>query len=131
MAGETEVYVRYCDTDVFGHVNNTSYFLYLEEGRTKFFSELCPKRPDSLNFIIASITCDYIEQAYPSETLKVITRVVKIGMKSFHLEQTIRNEVKDLVIAKATAVIVCFNYKEERTIPIPKSLRADLESRLA
>lgn len=37
---DIEVYVRFSETDSSGHVNNTSYFLYLEEARAKFFFEI-------------------------------------------------------------------------------------------
>ncbi len=64
-----EVYVRYCETDAGGHVSNTSYFLYLEEARTKFFETIgfgLGKRQD-MNFIVAQTGCDFIAQAYAAQ----------------------------------------------------------------
>lgn len=37
---ETQVKVRFCETDALGHINNTSYFIYLEEARIAFFEEM-------------------------------------------------------------------------------------------
>ena len=37
---ELEVNVRFSETDALGHINNTSYFIYLEEARMKFFEAL-------------------------------------------------------------------------------------------
>lgn len=33
---ELKVNVRFSETDALGHINNTSYFIYLEEARMKF-----------------------------------------------------------------------------------------------
>lgn len=37
---ELKVNVRFSETDALGHINNTSYFIYLEEARMKFFEAL-------------------------------------------------------------------------------------------
>lgn len=37
---EFRVNVRFSETDAFGPINNTSYFIYLEEARMKFFEAL-------------------------------------------------------------------------------------------
>ncbi|AXI10208.1 acyl-CoA thioesterase [Oceanobacillus zhaokaii] len=127
---DIEVYVRFAETDAAGHVNNTSYFLYLEEARTKFFNELGVKmgeRPPINNFILASTTCDYVAQAFASQTLKVATVVTNIGTKSFKVAHEITVSDTEIVIARATATLVCFNYAEQRTEPIPVLIRKNLE----
>ncbi len=127
---EIEVYVRFCETDAIGHVNNTSYFLYFEEARTKFFSILHPERKRSLGFILASIKCDYINQAYAEQILKVYTYVTKIGNKSFTMEQIIKSEADGKIIAQAIVTTVCFNHKEQKSITIPEVLRQNLQQKL-
>ncbi len=49
-----DIYVRFCETDAGGHVNNTSYFFYFEEARTKFFETigLGPSKR-TIHFIVA------------------------------------------------------------------------------
>jgi acyl-CoA thioester hydrolase len=32
--------VRYCETDMTGHVNNVSYFIYFEQGRVEYLEHL-------------------------------------------------------------------------------------------
>lgn len=130
---EIEVYVRFSETDAAGHVNNTSYFLYLEEARTKLFKDMVIGEDDEqsyLNFILASTTCDYLAQAYGGQTLKISTSVSKIGEKSFSVEHEIREADKDLVVARGFATMVCFNYDNQKTELIPARLREDLESKM-
>ena len=129
---DIDVYVRYCETDAGGHVNNTSYFIYLEEARTKFFATLglAPSERKNLNFIVGRVECDFIAQAYAGQTLTISTTVSRIGTKSF----TIKNEIKEAetgsLIAVGSAVTVCFNFEEQRSIEIPNYLRTLLDVRL-
>src|SRR5690625_7657559 len=105
-------------TRCIGYVNNTSYFLYLEEARTKFFTVLGfdrDNRESSLDFILASTSCDYLSQAYGAQTLKVSTYVSNVGTKSFSLNHIITDAETDKVIAKGCAVTVCFNYEDKKT----------------
>lgn len=127
---EIEVYVRFCETDAVGHVNNTSYFLYFEEARSKFFKELCPEKDSSLNFILASVKCDYLSQAYAAQILKISTTVENVGTKSFTLVHTLIEKASGVEIAQCKSVSVCFNYIEQCSVTIPDVIRANLEKHL-
>jgi acyl-CoA thioester hydrolase len=52
---EVPVRVRFCETDMAGHVNNTSYFIYLEEARGKFFEDAIPNHSGSYGRVILSV----------------------------------------------------------------------------
>lgn len=127
---ETDIYVRYSESDAQGHVNNTSHFLYLEEGRTKFFDVIQPMRDTTFSFIAANISCSYINEAFPREILTVRTAVKKIGNKSFTLYQDIINKEKDLTVAEAEAVLVCYDRTIEQSVKIPDELIETLQSRM-
>ncbi|WP_079527649.1 acyl-CoA thioesterase [Halobacillus hunanensis] len=131
MNHEIEVRVRFCETDTAGHVNNTSYFIYLEEARGKFFDDVLPDESETLGrFIVASTKCDFLNQAYFGQILKVSTWISHIGTKSFHFNHKIKAADSGVVIAKAEAAIVCFNYNEQKSEPIPENLREVLTGRL-
>lgn len=134
LTHEIEVYVRFSETDAAGHVNNTSYFLYLEEARTKFFNGVGIGRDSPyayLSFILASTKCDYVAQAYAGQTLKVSTSVARIGTKSFDVKHVVTNADSKVIVAEGYATIVCFNYEEQKTEPIPASLKENLENKIA
>ena len=127
---EIDVYVRFCETDAAGHVNNTSYFIYLEEARTKFFEAIGfgkNNRRLYLDFIIASTQCDFLAQSYAGQTLTVSTMVSKAGTKSFTINHEIKSAETGVVVAVGSAVIVCFNFQTQETMSIPDELRSVLE----
>jgi acyl-CoA thioester hydrolase len=129
---DVDVYVRFCETDAAGHVSNTSYFLYMEEACAKFF-EKCDfetRENKKLNVIIARTECDFIAQAYAGQTLTVATVISKIGTKSYTLSHVIKEVETGLVIAKGSAVVVCFDFLEQKSMEIPTKFRSILESNL-
>ncbi|MFD4819871.1 acyl-CoA thioesterase [Peribacillus butanolivorans] len=126
---EIDIYVRYCETDASGHVNNVSYFIYLEEARTRFFQAigLSKEKRGNVKFVVASAKCDFLAQAYSFQTLTVTTRVSRIGTKSFTLEHTIKDAETGKIIASGSAVIVCFNFQRQQSENIPLPFRVALE----
>lgn len=129
---EVDIYVRFCETDAGGHVSNTSYFLYFEEARTKFFGTIGFGLKDrkNFNFIVARIECNFIAQSYASQILSVTTGVSKIGTKSYTLVHEIKDADTGALIANGSAVIVCYNFQEQHSIEIPTNLRTTLEEYL-
>ncbi|MCQ6267336.1 acyl-CoA thioesterase [Fictibacillus sp. WQ 8-8] len=128
---EIELTVRFCETDALGHINNTSYFIYLEEARVRCFETLgLEMNTNEWSFILASTKCDFMAQGYFNERLVVRTGVSKIGTKSFTLEHDIyKAETKELV-ARGNAVIVYFDFKTQQTAHIPEFLRDALKENL-
>lgn len=125
------IMTRFCETDALGHINNTSYFIYLEEARIKFFQLLgYGMNLQDWNFILASTKCDFINQGYFNQKLVISTYISKIGSKSFQLEHEITCEETNIFIAKANAVIVYFNFNEQRSEIIPDLFRSQLENHL-
>lgn len=87
---EIQVTVRFCETDALGHINNASYFVYLEEARIRFFESIGYNMDiKGWNFILASTKCDFVSQGYFNQILAIKTYVSKIGTKSFQLEHDI------------------------------------------
>lgn len=131
MLHERKITVRFSETDAAGHVNNTSYFIYMEEARGKFFEALGFGRDPSdtdMRFILASTKCDFVDQAYFNDELKVTTAVSKIGEKSFRLQHEIVDEESARLIARGEAVIVHFNYHSQQSEELPESVKTALES---
>lgn len=122
--------VRFSDCDGLGHVNNTVYFVYMEEARKEIFRIFNPTLElKRWNLIIASATCDFRKQANYAEQLTVHTFLSKIGNSSMVVEHRIHNE-RDELVAEGRAVMIFFNYETQKTESIPSELRPQLESLL-
>ncbi|AKM19039.1 thioesterase family protein [Anoxybacillus geothermalis] len=118
---------RFCETDALGHLSNISYFIYLEEARTRLFDELSyGGRTDEWHFILASTKCDFIRQAFFGRRLRVETNVSRIGNKSFQCIHRIVEEETGTLIALGEAVVVHFNFHTQTSEPLPDELRARL-----
>lgn len=127
---EIEIRTRLSETDMVGHINNVSYFIYLEEARIRFMEDILRKdnEDEKWNVIVASAKCDYIAQAYFNQTLKVRTYVEKVGNSSFTIKNDLICKETGQLIAKGTVVMVCFDFESQSSKPIPPIFRERLES---
>lgn len=124
---EIEVNVRFCETDLLGHVNNNNFFVYMEDARIRFFNDLALVR-DDWNFILASTKCDFIKQVYFNQTLIIRSHVGKIGNSSFHLEQEMYEKESGEQVAKGVSVVVQFDFEKQQSHPFSERMRESLES---
>lgn len=130
MQHETNITVRFGETDLLGHVNNASYFSYLEHARVEFFKALSSDEGyqyDKWQFILATIKCDFLKQAYFDQELTIGTKVSRIGNKSFTLKQPIYDKETGKLVADGESVIVYFDFDEQTSKPIPEVLRRRLK----
>jgi len=126
----TAVQVRFADIDRMGHVNNATVLTYFEIGRLAYFDDVIGKSNDwfGRGLILAHTEVDYIIPIFVDDQIKVYSRVVKTGNKSFEIENLlvkIQNG-EEVFTAFATSVIVCMNYSEKKTIPIPEHWKEKL-----
>lgn len=117
----TDIQVRFNDTDALGHLNNTAYALYAEQGRVDFLDRF---RNEGVYLILAHISLDFLRQVRFRDAVFVLTRVAKVGRTSLTLEQEVYGG-GDLA-ARVRSVVVMFDYAAQKPIPIPDSVRAQL-----
>ncbi|MEK3890469.1 acyl-CoA thioesterase [Bacillus sp. FSL K6-3431] len=85
-----EIKVRFSETDMFGHMNNTVPFVYFEEARIEYFKHL-GFMDNWLNLdndtipVVADLQCDFHMQVYFGENLKVYVKSMKVGTTSVDL----------------------------------------------
>lgn len=128
---EIQVQARFGETDALGHINNTSYFVYLEEARIRFFESLgYSMELNAWKFILASTKCDFVSQGYFDQLLTVKTYVSRIGSKSFQLEHDIVCSQTQQLIAKGNAIIVYYDFTNQKSESLPELLKEGLKSYL-
>lgn len=92
-----EVSVRFSETDMFGHMNNVTPFIYFEEARISYFKHLqtMDHLADSESRtipVVASQQCDYHMQVMLHENLKIGVKTAAVGTSSLTLHYLAENK---------------------------------------
>ncbi len=114
------------DQDAFGHVNNNAYFRWFESARIAYSQRIGLFdlfRAERIGPILASISCDYRRQINFPDTVHVGIRVTRIGRTSLGLEHVIVSQSQSAVAAEGTSTIVVFDYKANKSHPVPPLIR--------
>jgi acyl-CoA thioester hydrolase len=123
----TRVELRDCDG--LGHVNNAVYLSYIEEARTEYvFSLTGGRRLEDFDFILARAEIDFRSEATLHDELIVEVHPARVGTKSWGLDYVIRQADSGAVVVESTSVLVSYDFREGRSIPVPDRLRAGLEA---
>ena len=119
--------VRYGDLDPQGHVNNSRHLTYFEQARVQYMIELGLFTRDqsfmTIGVIVADIHITYLEPIYFGQNIKVGVHADKFGTKSMMWKQNIVDADTGKELARGEVVIVTYDYKDEKTIPIPQEWR--------
>lgn len=114
-----DIKVRFCETDLFGHVNNTVPFIYFEQVRASFMEQsgLMEREvePGVVGMpVIASLHCDYVQQAYYNDKLSVGVKIARVGRSSIDMHYVALNG--DEIIFTGTSIIVQMNKNTGKSI---------------
>ena len=120
----TTLEVRWRDVDALNHVNSAVYLTYLEQARVHYLRELgfTLTNPTDAGIIIAEVCCRFKSPLRLKEQVTIRARASELRRSSFTLEYRIEGGDGRLA-ASASTVQVCFDYDEERPIPIPTRWR--------
>lgn len=121
----TPIQIRFSDIDLAGHVNNAVYITYFELARVAYLNEFMGDikidwKEEGL--ILAKIEMNYKIPVFLNDTIVIETWVSRMGTKSLDMTCSIIKIAKgvETEVATGLAVIVCFNYKTNKTIVIPE-----------
>jgi acyl-CoA thioester hydrolase len=125
LVHEMRIPIRWGDMDALGHVNNVSYFRYLETARLEWLNEV-GFRPDPSGegFVIINAFCNFLIQLeYPGEVV-ARTYAANLGRSSFDSFTTLeRADQPGVVSAAGGATIVWVNFPQQKSMPFPDRLR--------
>jgi acyl-CoA thioester hydrolase len=123
---ETSIPIRWGDMDAMGHVNNTSYFRYLETIRIDWMRSLGGEPdPSGEGIVVINAFCNFYRQLeYPGNVLmKMYTS--DPGSSSFETWGTMeRADGPGVIYAAGGATTVWVDYKAQKSRPMPGWLRA-------
>lgn len=119
--------VRYGDLDPQGHVNNAKFVTFFEQARIQYIRHLgLFKEGQSfmdIGVILADVHIAYKKPLEWGTPVKVGVRTLKIGNKSMTVAQNVVHAETGEVFAEGEVVMVAFDYRAGKSIPIPHEWR--------
>lgn len=122
MVFETPIRVRFRDTDMYGHVNNSSFATYMEEARIAFLE--AHFGGFTLPLILASASYKFLNQTRFPEHRNLTANMwfSHIGNSSATIEvQLVAPD--GTCVCECTAVVVHFDYDAQKPVRLPKDVR--------
>lgn len=124
-----DIPVAWGEMDALNHVNNVSFFRYLETARVAFIRSLgvdVSDRRRDLGFILQHAECRFRRPVNFPDTLRVTSSLVSIGDDRFTLEHQVISSATDHVAAIGRGTIVTYDYSAHSKVNIPPVVRAAL-----
>lgn len=123
--------VAWGDMDAFGHVNNTKYFRWFEDGRLAYFDRVGiaeVMKESGVGPILASTDCRFrVPLTYP-DSVRIGARVTALEEDRFTMRYVVVSTAHGKVAAEGTGSLVAFDYGTGRKTTWPASLRARIEA---
>ena len=121
---ETEIRVRYAETDQMGIVHNSNYLVWFEVGRSEFcrargFSYKEMEDEENALMVVAESYCRYKSPAYYEDVLTIRTRVEDIRSRSLRFVYEISRSSDAVLLAEGeTLHLVTDKNKRVRSLPV-------------
>ena len=127
---ECVIPIRWGDMDAMKHLNNASYFRFMETCRIDWFQSLgrglgSEELDGGCGILIVNAFCNFYRQLeYPGDVLMKMY-VSDPGRSSFESWNTMeRTDQPGVIYAAGGATTVWSNFKEQKSAPLPDWLRA-------
>jgi acyl-CoA thioester hydrolase len=129
LTHEMIIPIRWGDQDAMGHVNNTTYFRYLEIARLEWLYAVgAPPNPNGAGCVIVNAFCNFLRQLeFPGDILAK-HYVTNPGRTSFDTYVTLeRTDHPGVVYAEGGSKTVWTDFKAQKSAPLPDWLRRLVE----
>ena len=123
---ETHIAVRWGDMDAMGHVNNATYFRYMETARIDWFRSIgCVPDAHGEGPVIVNAFCNFYRQfEYPDEVLLKMY-VSDPGRTTFESWATMEKvAAPGVVCAAGGATTIWVNFPQQKAVGLPDWIRA-------
>ena len=115
-----KAFVRWDDLDAFGHVNNASYLIYMQEAKgdlTWYSRERAGKKPILYQMVVARAEVDFKNAIFQGGTyVDVVLWVESIGNSSFTMIYEVKGE--DVLYARIRTVQVAVDESIAKSRPL-------------
>jgi acyl-CoA thioester hydrolase len=119
--------VHWGEMDAYGHVNNTVFFRYFETARIAFLDRcgfLAAYATERIGAILHSTDCRFRLPLFFPDDVLVGARTVEVHDDRFTMGYRIVSLTQDAVAADGTGIVVAYDYRMNRKVPLPPAVRA-------
>jgi acyl-CoA thioester hydrolase len=119
-----ELRIDWSELDYFGHVNNVSFFKYIQASRVNYWDSIGltqSHRETNIGPMLASCKCDFKRPLYYPGKITVGAKMDFIGKTSFGLFHCIFDD-KGKIAAEARDVMVMYNFNSDEKVLFPTDL---------
>jgi acyl-CoA thioester hydrolase len=123
---EMQIPIRWGDMDAMNHVNNTSYFRYMETCRIDWMRSIgCQPDPQGEGPVIVNAFCNFYRQLeYPGDVL-IKMYASDPGRSTFETWATMaRTDQPEVIYAAGGATTIWVNFPAQKAKTLPDWLRA-------
>ncbi|OHB67900.1 MAG: thioesterase [Planctomycetes bacterium RBG_13_63_9] len=107
---ETEIRVRYQETDAMGYLHHANYFTYFEVGRTEMLrasgGDYRKMEADGVFIVVAKAECRFRRPARYDDLLKIRTTIVRVTRARIEHEYRVLRDDQELAVAQLTLAAV-------------------------
>jgi acyl-CoA thioester hydrolase len=117
------------EMDLFGHINNVSYFKYIQASRVNYWEVIgLTQLHGEMNMgpLLAATSCNFIKPLFYPGDIVVECSVEFMKTTSFGIHHRILNAAGEIA-AEAHDVIVMYDFKAHAKIAIPGFLRDKIQ----
>jgi acyl-CoA thioester hydrolase len=122
--------IDWSELDIFGHVNNISFFKYIQAARVNYWEQIGlnqSHKQTNIGPMLASCKCDFKSPLFFPGTVTIHSRVDFIKTTSFGISHQLFDQNGQLV-AEALDIIVLFDFNENKKQEISTELRTVIET---
>ncbi|MBM7555034.1 acyl-CoA thioesterase [Thalassobacillus pellis] len=123
------IHIRFSETDLFGHMNNTSPFIYFEEARISFMKEkalfdLKGVKSSSIP-VVGDLQCDFLRQLHFDDKVNLYVKACHIGSTSFDLHYLALTDNQEAALTGRGRIVQIDRYSGK-----PQALSDEMKAKL-
>ena len=130
MKSIIDIEMRFSDFDIIGHVHNSRYLCYFEQGRMDLLSKIAGKDWNwkKRGLILGRNEIDYLKPIYIKDLIYIITKCENVGNKSFTLFYEVfkKSKEQDILCTKGRSILICTDYETNTSVPVFDSWKISL-----
>ena len=125
-----EITTRLMDNDLYNHVNNATYYSYIDTAVTSYLARAVSRdlANDAVAYLVVENGCAYFRPVAFPDAVQCGVRVSHIGTSSMRFEVGIFRNDEPLEAAHGFFIQVCCDRLTQRPMRMPDPVRAALQA---